>query len=332
MAIRPPRDIDDRAAAREAADGLLGIEDPAFRRGALVRRLVALAPPEAAGFLNGLLQLAEERHAGAAALVPLLADVEELAAAIGHNAMAAILEAARDGGRPAVVRLLTSSVPRTAAAAGTDPDRPGRDALPLGWRTQLGRTGSRDTMDRLLYDPDPRVIENLLRNPRCTEREAVRIAAHRPTSPAVLSVVFRDPRWSVRYTVRRALAFNPHTTPAQAIGLLPLLLTQDLALAASDETLHREVVAAAERLLEARGAVTARPAPPLPRRAETATAEESREAIDAAAAEFLASLREQVEDVVTALEGTDAEDDDVLEVDLTEIAEEAGAAKRRQKE
>jgi hypothetical protein len=329
MLTRPPHDIDDRAVAREAADGLIGIEDPSFRRGALLRRLVALGAADASAFLNGLLQLAEERHAGAAALVALLADVEDLAGALGQKAVAAILEAARDGGRVAVVRLLTSQAPHKAAAVVlTDPDRPGGDDLPLGWRTQLGRTGSRDAMDRLLYDPNPRVIENLLRNPRCTEREAVRVAAHRPTSAAVLSVVFRDPRWSTRYAVKRALVFNPYTTPAQSIGLLPSLLTQDLALVAGDETLHREVVAAADRLLEARGAVSARPAAPLP---ETAAAlEESREAVDAVAAAFLASLRRDVEEVVSTLEPADAEEQEVLEIDLVEIAEEAGAAKRRQ--
>src|SRR5919108_3624698 len=141
MPTRPPHDTDDRAVAREAADGLLGIEDPSFRRGALLRRLVALGAADASAFLNGLLQLAEERHAGAAALVALLADVEELAGALGQKAVAAILEAARDAGRAAVVRLLTSQAPHKAAAGTlTDPDRPAGDDLPLGWRTQLGRT------------------------------------------------------------------------------------------------------------------------------------------------------------------------------------------------
>jgi hypothetical protein len=249
------RDLEegDRAAAREAVESLTGIEDPALRRGALLARLAAMAPEAGAALLNGLMELAVDRHPAAAALAPLLADVRQVTAVLGQRRMAALLAAARDSGRHGVVRVLTTQIARRASdGPEAQPERTTMDHVPLGWRKQLGRTGSRDVLDRLVYDQQPSVIETLLANPRTTEREVVRIVAHRPTSAAILAVVFRHPRWIARYTVKRALALNPYTIPAQAIGLLPSLLSQDLELIADDETLHEDVSSAAGNLLAAR--------------------------------------------------------------------------------
>jgi hypothetical protein len=57
----------------------------------------------------------------------------------------------------------------------------------------------------------------------------VKIAAMRPTRPEVLEVVARHAKWSARYRVRKALAFNPHTPAPIARRLLPTLMRQDLA-------------------------------------------------------------------------------------------------------
>lgn len=249
------RALDPRAApeARAAIAALAAIEDASLRRGALLARLGGLAPDAAAHLLDGLLALAAQRVPGAQEAVLLLADTSGVAAALGQSRMAAILEAARDAGRIEVVRLLLERRSRrTGDGPDAQPERTSMDHVPLGWRKQLGRIGSRDVLDRLLYDQQPSVIENLLANPRLTEREVVRIAAHRPTSAAILAVVFRHPRWLARYRVKRALALNPYTAPAQATSLLPSLLTQDLETVAADETLHPDVAAAARALLAAR--------------------------------------------------------------------------------
>ncbi len=255
----------DRELAAPLVESLAGVGEAALRRRAFLSRLAGLEPGAAAALLSGIVELSVERHPGAAALVPLVADLRTLTDALGQKFMAAIVSVARQTGRGGLLRLLTAQTAKRAydgtPEAGSSS---GPSSLPLGWRTQLGRTGSRDTMDRLLYDQQPGVIENLLKNPRCTEREVVRIAAHRPTSAKVLAVVFRHPRWVQRYQVKRALALNPYAAPAQAIGVLPSLLTQDLELIARDETLHRDVASAAATLLAARGVGTPPPPDPEP--------------------------------------------------------------------
>ena len=54
------------------------------------------------------------------------------------------------------------------------------------------------------------------------------IAAMRPTRSEVLEVLARHRRWASRYSVRKAIACNPHTPPPIARRLIPTLLQQDL--------------------------------------------------------------------------------------------------------
>lgn len=128
--------------------------------------------------------------------------------------------------------------------------------LPLGTRRAAARGGNRYKLDRLLHDRDHRVIRILLDNPRITERDAIRIAAMRPTRPEVLTVVARHPRWSSRYRVRKALACNP-ATPAQiARRLLPTLMRQDLRHALEAGVLPDELLPEVRRMLRRRDADT----------------------------------------------------------------------------
>lgn len=128
--------------------------------------------------------------------------------------------------------------------------------ISAGERTAKARRGDRLTIDRLMRDRDPRVIRALLDNPILQELDVVRIAANRPTAPAVLETVAAHPRWAVRYRVRKALAFNPCTPPAMTRLLLPTLLMQDLEEISSSMLLEELLREEALRLLQLR----ARPA------------------------------------------------------------------------
>lgn len=100
--------------------------------------------------------------------------------------------------------------------------------LPLGWRRKAARESNRNMLDRLLHDQNWRVIDLLLDNPRITERDVVKIAARRPTQPAIIDLVAKHPKWSGRYKVRKAIVCNPKTPYALARSLLDTLLQQDI--------------------------------------------------------------------------------------------------------
>jgi len=138
------------------------------------------------------------------------------------------------------------------------PSKPAGDPLNMGRPVSLGerrflaRGGNKDLLERLLLDPEPLVINNLLRNPALTEDWVLRIATRRPIRGAVLLEVARHPRWSARYHVRLALARNPYSPTELAVRMVPELQTTDLREIAMDGTLHEDVCAAAKRELDRR--------------------------------------------------------------------------------
>lgn len=106
------------------------------------------------------------------------------------------------------------------AALKSASDRP----LTLGERKTLARHPNRQTMARLMADPDPVVIDILLGNPAFPEDRVVRLAAKRPGRSDILRLVASHPKWVARPMVRSALVQNPHTPGFIASPLVCLLV------------------------------------------------------------------------------------------------------------
>jgi hypothetical protein len=122
-------------------------------------------------------------------------------------------------------------------------DRPARDLpvpdygtgreLSVGERKSLARSPNRRAFDKLLKDPHPLVIRQLLENPRLTEDDVVRMAARRPARLEVLEAIAQHGRWLSRPRVRLSMLFNPGSPPAIAMPLLAVCTRNELA-----EVLH----------------------------------------------------------------------------------------------
>jgi hypothetical protein len=109
--------------------------------------------------------------------------------------------------------------------------------MSLGHRRALARTLSPAIMDRLAADADAGVVRELLRNPRLTEREVLRLATRRPARQDVLEMIAAS-RFGKRPMVKTALARNPYSPPALALRLLAHLPGKALTEMATDGTLH----------------------------------------------------------------------------------------------
>ena len=113
-------------------------------------------------------------------------------------------------------------------AGSTDDDVLPRPKEAVGYRIALARRAVAGVLERLLFDPDARVVRILLGNPRLTEVEVVKLAASRRAAPDALEAIAQDHGWIARYPVKVALANNPVTPTRIVLGLLPYLLRQDL--------------------------------------------------------------------------------------------------------
>jgi hypothetical protein len=180
--------------------------------------------------------------------------------ALNGEGMDDVVQRLRDqtAGEPllALERLVRSPVRGLRAAVGGKPEAPVDDGrgrpLTLGERKSLARRPDRDTMQRLLADPHPHVIRPLLRSPRITEDDVLRLAAKRPGSAEILVEIARSTKWSHRPRVRMALVMNPYTPPEIAARIAGLLLRPELELVAGSPGVPAVVRAVCVEHLERR--------------------------------------------------------------------------------
>ena len=119
----------------------------------------------------------------------------------------------------------------------------------LGARKSLARNPHRHILTRLLHDPDPNVIKNLLKSPKITENDVIRIASLRPAPQEVLEAVFKSRKWLSSYRVRVTLVSNPYLKPEYGLKLVPSLLRQDLRMLVNDNLIHPEIRSAIRQMV-----------------------------------------------------------------------------------
>jgi hypothetical protein len=93
------------------------------------------------------------------------------------------------------------------------------EKITLGERITLARRASGRVAAALLLDSEPRVIEAAVTNPFLTEVLVVKALMAEKASAALVELVCRDGRWSLRREVRIALLRNPQTSANEAAQL-----------------------------------------------------------------------------------------------------------------
>lgn len=80
----------------------------------------------------------------------------------------------------------------------------------------------------LLQDSDPRVLLSLLRNPRVTIDEVIRLTKSSNLTFQIAEVIVKTGQWMGNLDVRTGLIHNPKTPPAFAMRILPTLPEQEV--------------------------------------------------------------------------------------------------------
>jgi hypothetical protein len=211
---------------------LAAIADPELRLHRFGEHLGARSPEEAAWTIARLQEMVAEGNRQVQRVSLGLLDKRRLARVVPPEAWRAVEAALHESGHRSA-RLFAEE--RRPAEAPDDEVVP-RPAEPVGSRISQARRPVPLLIERLLFDPDARVVQVVLGNPRLTEAEVVKLAASRRASPECLEAIAESDRWIARYAVKVALASNPATPARLALGLLPYLLRQDLRELASRAT------------------------------------------------------------------------------------------------
>lgn len=80
----------------------------------------------------------------------------------------------------------------------------------------------------MIQDTDPRVLLSLLRNPRLTIEEVVRIAKSPHLTFQIVEVILKTAQWMSSLDLRLGLINNPKTPVAFALRILPTLPDQEV--------------------------------------------------------------------------------------------------------
>ncbi len=87
----------------------------------------------------------------------------------------------------------------------------------------LAAKADRSERSVLLQDNDPRVLLSVLRNPRLTAEEVVRLAKSAYLNYQIAEVIMKTSQWMAGLDVRLALIHNPKTPQPFALRILPTL-------------------------------------------------------------------------------------------------------------
>lgn len=243
-----------RRLAGRLAGTLASVREDAMRLHLLGEALAALDAQAAAMLLDVIWSdIAAGRQEFAVAFQDL-AIVDRLETVLSREALRAIRAALAGLGYAETRCLLERDGGGGIPGAGEDLGDAPRPTEPLGARISLARRPAPRLIEHLMSDPDHRVIAALLRNPRLTEQEVVKLAASRRSSARALEAIARDSRWVRRYGVALALVNNPRTPTRIVLALLPGLLRQDLVEVAEEGRVRPELREKARTLLDLRPA------------------------------------------------------------------------------
>lgn len=224
---------------------LLSLPEIGLRVGWLTGELQAWTPLQAARLLDELCDESERSDPEAREALLAVAiyfaglgeseRVEELRQLAHDKHLLGLARLLRRGPAPVMVDRPTTELPVPDYGAGRE--------LTLGERRSLARRPNRKAFDKLIADPHPLVIRQLLENPKLTEDDVVRLVARRPARIEVIRQVALSHRWLSRSRVRLSIILNPGSPPEIAMPLLPICKRTEL----------QEVVRATETSMVLRG-------------------------------------------------------------------------------
>lgn len=122
--------------------------------------------------------------------------------------------------------------------------------LAVGEKIAIARRAGSGVLDHLHQDPDLRVIQAMLENPRLTEPMVLLMITGRHARPRTLDLIAANGRWGRRYEIRLALCRHPMTPFRAVFEILPALKRGDLESLIEIEDLSSVVHRRAAELLE----------------------------------------------------------------------------------
>lgn len=120
--------------------------------------------------------------------------------------------------------------------------------LSVGDKVKLALTGNKEARGILLKQSNKVISRSVVRNPRITEDEIIKVTQTRSVSDEILREIARNDDWVKNYAIRRGLVFNPKTPIQISMRLLAKINEKDLSALAKSKGVPNVVTVAAGKI------------------------------------------------------------------------------------
>lgn len=124
--------------------------------------------------------------------------------------------------------------------------------LSVAKKIKLALMGNKAARELLSKESNKIVALSVLKNPRITEDEVMRIAGSKGTSDDLLRTIARNKEWVKNYSIKLTMVNNSKTPVAVSLKFLDHLIAQDLVKISRSKNIPSAIASAARRKLESK--------------------------------------------------------------------------------
>lgn len=121
-------------------------------------------------------------------------------------------------------------------------------------KIKLATVGNREARSLLIRDNNKLVAVAVIRSPRITDGEVLRVASNRATLDEVLRVIYGNREWTKAYAVKLALVKNPKTPLAISLRFLNALRESEVKELSRDRNVPSSIQQAAKKMIDKKDA------------------------------------------------------------------------------
>ncbi len=125
-------------------------------------------------------------------------------------------------------------------------------SLTVGQKIKVALTGGKSIREFLVKDTNKVVCSAVLKNPRITEDEVMRVITSKSTSDDILRQVGRHKEWIKNYNIKINMVLNPKTPLQTSLKFLDHLYEKDLMSIAKGKNVPSVLASAARRKVDAK--------------------------------------------------------------------------------
>ncbi|MBI5561699.1 MAG: hypothetical protein HY894_02425 [Deltaproteobacteria bacterium] len=124
--------------------------------------------------------------------------------------------------------------------------------LTVSQKVKLAMAGNKSARELLVKETNKLVYSAVLKNPRITEDEILRLASTKGTSEEILRQISRNREWAKNYSIRHGIVTNPKTPTTISVKMLDSLNDVDVLKLTKSKSVPSIVAGAARRRMEAK--------------------------------------------------------------------------------